>query len=281
LTSCITEVISSTAQPIIHSCLQSILFPSLPPFHQPPIILPVASHLITGFLLSPLDLIRTRLIVQAFSPRYRTYTGPLDALSKILRDEGGLRGVYLHPHLMIPTIIDNTLRPLVSLALPSILASRLGFPVSEEMNPVAWGFVELGASFLGLLITLPFETIRRRLQVQVRGTTKPLKTCVETRPAPYNGIIDTAWHILTEERSDLPIRRRRKRSQTAQDKDREDAGRDADTEEEDAKDVGWRRNTGIGQLYRGMGMRLGASGIVFILALFSGREDNDGGWAEL
>ena len=40
--------------------LQSLFFPLMSPFHQPPIILPVASHLITGFLSSQLDLIRTR-----------------------------------------------------------------------------------------------------------------------------------------------------------------------------------------------------------------------------
>ena len=279
LTSCITEVLSLTVQPLIHNFLQSLFLPSLSPFHQPPIILPIASHLITGFLLSPLDLIRTRLIVQPLSSRHRVYSGPLDALSQILRDEGGLRGIYLHPHLLIPTIIDNTLRPLVSLALPSILASRLGIQISEEVNPVAWGFVELGASFLGLIVTLPFETIRRRLQVQVRGTAKPIRGCVELRPAPYNGIVDTAWHILTEERSDLPIRKRRESLSSQKGKQRADGAQDA--EEKESDEGSWFRNTGIGQLYRGMGMRLGASAIVFVLALFSGGDESDGGWAEL
>lgn len=251
------------------------------PFHQPPILLPVASHLITGFLLSPLDLIRTRLIVQSFTPRHRTYSGPLDALSQILRDEGGLKGIYLHPHLLLPTLIDNTLRPVVSLALPGALAAYLGAQISEEVNPIAWGLAELGGSCIGLLVTLPFETIRRRLQVQVRGTAKPVKGCVELRPAPYNGIVDTFWHILTEERSDLPIVRQRKRrgSQTSlKGKERAEAESEAQDGEENE---GWFRNTGIGQLYRGLGMRLGASAIVFLLALLSGGEEGDGGWAEI
>jgi len=243
------------------------------PFHQPPIVLPIASHLITGFLLSPLDLIRTRLIVQSFTPRYRTYSGPINALSQILRNEGGLQGIYFHPHLLLPTLIDNTLRPAVSLALPGLLAAYLGAQISEESNPIAWGFAELCGSCIGLLVTLPFETIRRRLQVQVRGTAKPIKGCVELRPAPYNGIVDTFWHILTEERSDLPIPRRRKRR---------GSHTDSGPEEEDTNEEGgWFRNSGIGQLYRGLGMRLGASAIVFLLALLSGGEEGDGGWAEL
>ncbi|KAG6910550.1 hypothetical protein DXG01_009500 [Tephrocybe rancida] len=231
-----------------------------------------------GFILSPLDLIRTRLIVQSFTSRHRTYTGPLDAFSQILRDEGGLKGIYFHPHLFLPAIIDNALRPIISLAFPAMLAGRIGIQISEETNPWAWGFMELGGSCLGLLISLPFETIRRRLQVQVRGTAKPLKGCVELRPAPYNGIVDAFWHILTEERSDLPIKRTRKRrGSQASLKGKEHA---ESSDDEDAGEGGWFRHTGIGQLYRGLGMRLGASVIVFCLAFFS-VEEGDGGWAEI
>jgi len=270
LTSCINDALSATLQPIIHNLLQAILLPTASPFHQPPIYLPVASHLITGFLLSPLDLIRTRLIIQAFMPRYRTYTGPIDALSQILQHEGGLKGIYLHPHLLIPTLIDNTLRPLISLALPGLFASYLGPHIAEDTTPIAWSFAELMGSCAGLLLTLPFETVRRRLQVQVRGNAKPVKACVEMRPAPYNGVVDTMWHILTEERSDLPVSRRKRRPSTK--------GKEKETA--DVDESGWYRNTGVGQLYRGLSMRLGASGIVFLLAVLSPIE-GDGGWAEL
>ncbi|KAF8624816.1 hypothetical protein AX15_005703 [Amanita polypyramis BW_CC] len=271
LTSCVTEVISSTIQPIFHNILQSIFFSSLPPFHQPPIFLPVASHLLTGFLLSPLDLVRTRLMVQSYNKRYRTYSGPLDTLSKILRDEGGFKGIYLHPHLLIPTLIDNTLRPLASLALPGILASLVGANINEEANPIAWGLAELGGSCLGLLITLPFETVRRRLQVQVRGTARPIKGCIELRPTPYNGIVDALWHILIEERSDLPIGPKRQGH-----KDGEEPSDQVEDEYES-----WLKNTGIGQLYRGFGMRLGASVIVFLLTVLTGGQERDSGWAEI
>ena len=235
------------------------------PFQQPPIILPVASHLITGFLLSPLDLIRTRLIVQSFTARYQTYSGPLNAFGQILRDEGGLWGMYFHSQLLIPTLLDNALRPIVSLVLPGMLARYLGWGHITDETQMGWGIAELGASCIGLLATLPIETIRRRLQVQPRGNGKAVKGCVELRPAPYNGVVDTFWHILTEERSDLPIRQRRK-------------------EKEREGEVGesWLRNTGIGQLYRGLGMRLAASALVFGLALIGTfREERDEGWAEI
>ncbi|KAF8641164.1 hypothetical protein AX17_000799 [Amanita inopinata Kibby_2008] len=276
LTSCITEVLSSTIQPLFHTLLQSLFFPSLPPFHQPPMLLPVASHLLTGFLLSPLDLVRTRLIVQSFNHRYRTYSGPLDTLSKIFHHEGGLKGVYLHPHLLLPTLIDSTLRPIVSLAFPGILASYIGANITEDSNPLAWGAVELAGSCFGLLITLPLETIRRRLQMQVRGTAKPIKGSVELRPTPYNGIVDAFWHIVTEERSDLPIVPKRRQQEESQDGKSKDSQASADEEYES-----WTKNTGIGQLYRGLGMRLGASVIVFLLAVLSGGQESDSGWAEI
>ncbi|KDQ54886.1 hypothetical protein JAAARDRAFT_37998 [Jaapia argillacea MUCL 33604] len=283
LTSCVMDVLSTSVQPIMLSVLQAIFAPTLSPFQHPPLFLPVASHVLTGLLLSPLDLIRTRLIIQSAIPRYQTYSGPYDALSQILRYEGGLKGIYLHPHLLIPTLIDNTLRPLISLALPGIVASYMTPNITEETHPIAWSFAELVGSCAGLVITLPFETIRRRLQAQVRGSAKPVKACVEIRPQPYNGVVDALWHILTEERSDLPLKRRRRRerrgSKSGKDKEKE-AGAESD---EDSGDEGgsWLKNTGLGQLYRGFGMRLGASAIIFLLGVVSGGEEKDAGWAEL
>jgi len=94
------------------------------------------------------------------------------------------------------------------------------------------------------------------------------------RPAPYNGVVDTLWHILTEERSDLPLGTKTKRLR------RGSKGKQQG-EEEKKKTESWFRNTGVGQLYRGLGMRLGASAIVFLLAIVSGGEEKETGWAEL
>jgi fusion and transport protein UGO1 len=263
LTSCINDVLSSTLQPIIQNILQSMFTPS--PSKSSSILLPVASHLLTGLILSPLDLVRTRLIVQSFLPKYRTYAGPLDALSQILREEGGLKGVYLHPHLLIPTILDTGLRPLVALTLPPYIAtSILGLHGNIDSSPFSWAFAELVGTCAGLIIVMPFETIRRRLQVQARGIAKPIKSCVESRPLPYNGVVDAFWHIITEERSNLPDRWKGK-------------GKEKDFVVKES----WWRSMGIEQLYRGFGMRLGASSLVFLLGIANGGFDTDSGWAEL
>lgn len=281
-----TEIASAGLQPAVHTLLESLLLPVLPslssplsPFGPPPLIVSVASQVVTGFVLSPLDLVRTRLIVQSAVPRYRTYSGPIDALKQILEHEGGLSGVYFHPHLLIPTVIDCTLRSLVPFTVPALMASYLS--ISAEANPLLWTCTELLGSCVGLLVTLPFETVRRRLQVQVRGTARPLKACVEIRPAPYNGMVDAFWHILTEERSDLPLKHRRHRRRSVNAKGKATEGVQSSEGHHDGEPESWLKNTGIGQLYRGLGMRLGASVIVFVLAMISGRDEPDAGWAEL
>lgn len=273
LTSCIHDVAFAKLQPLVDSVLHSLLLSSQGGFYRPSPLLPVASHVMTGFLLSPLDLVRTRLIAQSSMPRYKTYTGPFHALSDIVVNEGGMRGIYLHPHLLIPTILETGLRSFMHVALPAVIAPRLwlGPYVAADTHPVAWAFAEVLAGCASLLVTLPVETVRRRLQIQTRGTANPLRTCVETRPVPYNGIVDALWHILTEERSDLPIKRPRRKRTVEQEKRRE----------EEAEGQSWLRRTGVGQLYRGLGMRLTASVIVFLLAVVGGGEDVEGGWAEL
>jgi len=263
LTSCVTNFLSSSIQPVVHNFLLSTFSPSITSSVQT-LFIPLTSHLFTGLLLSPLDLVRTRLIAQSSLPRHRTYTGPLDALSRLLQQEGGLRGLYLHPHLLIPAALDNAARPLVILVLPTLLAGHLG--INEDSHPLVWTVAEFAAGCLGALITIPIETVRRRLQVQTRGTGN-FKACVETRPRPYHGVVDTMWRILTEERSDPPKPARKTRGKG---KEREDH----------TEDEGWLQSNGIGQLYRGLGMSIGATAVVTILAMFSGQE-TEGGWAEL
>jgi len=193
LTSCVSGVLSSTLQPIVQNILQPTFTP--PPSKSFSVLLPVASHLLTGLIFSPLNLVRTRLIVQSFLPKYRPYFGPLDALSQILRDKGGLKSVHLHPHLLIPAVLDTGLRPLVSLILPPYIAtSVLGLlrqPTQGDWNQCSH---ELVGTCAGFIIVVPFETTRRRPQVQARGIAKPIKICASSRPLPYNGVVGTLMH---------------------------------------------------------------------------------------
>ena len=241
----------ATIQPFIHNSLEPIS-------PRDSIIVPVAAHLVTGILLSPLDLLRTRQVIQ---PRTNA-ASPFTLFRQILREEGGLKNVYLHPRLLIPTILDNTVRPIITLSLPSFIYRNLG--LREDLNPVAYPIFEFIGTSMGYLITLPIETIRRRLQAQT-GNGEPVKSCVELRPRPYTGAFNATWKILSEERSQPAARKKPKSS-----KDQ------AHTEDSD----GLISRTGIGQLYRGLGMSLSAGALVLVLALIAGGEE-EVGWTEL
>ncbi len=245
LTACVTDAISAAIQPILHNFLL-ILNPA-PSYRWSMLLVPVASHLFTGLLLSPLDLVRTRLIAQSALIPSRTYTGPVDALSQILRDEGGIKGVYLHPHLLIPAVMDNTLRPFIALSLPVLLGSRFG--IESETHFFAWSIVEFVAGCIGLLVTLPVETVRRRLQIQPRGKAKPIKCCVHTNKKPYSGVINALWRVISEEKSQSLYTQ----STSKHDKQR--------------KQEVWPFNTGVAQLYRGLGMGIGAGSVVMVLSI--------------
>ena len=255
LTSCINEALSSNLQPLVLNALR--------PFNPPGSLLaPVLSHMATGFILSPLDLLRTRQIVH---PRATRPSG-FAHFAQIIREEGGLKAVYLDSRFLFPTLLDHSVRPLIALALPGLIQRHLGLRDAAS-NPLTFPLAEFAGACAGLLVTLPIETIRRRLQVQSRSG--KVETCVRVRPRPYVGVVDALWRILSEERS-APHRRRR-RSKVK--------GRLRETEFIPEEEEGWLASTGLGQLFRGFGMGVGALVLVLAIALTTGGENE--GWAEL
>ena len=256
LTSCVNEALSSTLQPLILNALR--------PFNPPGSLLaPVVSHMATGFILSPLDLLRTRQIVH---PRTTSPSAPAH-LAQIIREEGGLKAVYLDSRFLFPTLLDHSVRPLIALALPGLIQRHLGLRDAAS-NPLTFPLAEFAGACAGLLVTLPIETVRRRLQVQPRAGAA-CAACVRVRPWPYVGVLDALWRILSEERSAPPRRRRRAKGK----------GRVREAEFVTREEEGFLTSTGLGQLFRGFGMGVGALALVFVIALMTGGEDE--GWAEL
>jgi len=255
LTSCVNEALSSTLQPLI----LNVLRPLNPPGS---LLAPVLSHMATGFILSPLDLLRTRQIVH---PR-ATCPSVFTQFAQIIREEGGLKAVYCDSRFLFPTLLDHSVRPLIALALPGLIQRHLGLRDAAS-NPLTFPLVEFAGACAGLLITLPIETLRRRLQVQSRSG--KVEACVRVRPWPYVGVVDALWRILSEERSAPPRRRRRTKGKS----------RLRETEFTPEEEEGFLTSTGLGQLFRGFGMGVGALALVLVIALTTGGEDE--GWAEL
>lgn len=340
LTSFILEVTSSTIHPIVSSII-SLFAPTalspLPlayaPYPYKTLGLLLSSHLITGILVSPLDLIRTRLIAQSTLPAHRKYSGPYDAMQKTLREEGGWKTAYLHPNLLIPTILDFTLRPLLSLGAPLLIEHTLR--LEPNTHPISYAIAELAISTASLCITLPIETVRRRLQLQIRkpsgsteaegstssarkitsvtlqqqqqSTSAPshggitlttgnvgvrgLRTCVETRPIAYVGVVEAIYRIVTEET--VPTHVASSKSDQASTSTTDSAGATAsDTGSTGghnamaqsgiiAAKTGHSSLGGLRSLYRGFGMAFSANLVVFMLTLVSGERAGPAGWAEI
>ncbi|KAF8344071.1 mitochondrial carrier domain-containing protein [Cantharellus anzutake] len=292
LTSTLIDAMTPTIQTGIQELLlstfvssQSIPIYPLPAFQTPGshLTIAVASHALTGFILSPLDLVRTRLIVQSSHPSHRTYSGPIDAFKRITKNEGGFYALYMHPNLLIPTILDTTIRPLLSLAAPLVIHRFFG--IAEDTHPTTYAVLHLLFSSASLLITLPIETVRRRLQVQSRNSARPLRACVETRPTPYVGVVDAWWRILSEERSTVTYAglRQRKRRQSFKGKEKAADVSSFDKDDEDllAQEESRFGASGLAQLYRGFTMGLSANAVFFLMSSVGIETDPSSGWTEL
>ncbi|KAI8888391.1 mitochondrial carrier [Backusella circina FSU 941] len=231
----------------------------------------VISHVVVGVLLSPLEIIRTRLVVQSSSPLCSKYNGPFHALRTMLSEEGGLRGVYLSKNLL-PTLFYHTITPLLSCSTPLIINRVLG--ISAADSPILYGAAELALSTLGLIVTLPLETIRKRLHCQVPGGN--FKTAVAIRPVPYRGVLDALYKIMKEEgtknkrndKSKLKRKQRQNMFSSDSESDHDDLF-PARRQEEKAVTSAW----GIRGLYRGFGMQLAANIMVFVFHTMNGIED--------
>ena len=209
------NLLSNLLQPQLHSSLL-FLSPSpsptdlqIPltalPHPTLPLGLQIAAHLLTHLILSPLELIRTRLIVLPAS--HPTSPGALSLLRQTLAEEGGVSSLYFHPNILIPALLEHTVRPLLTLSIPLLLERQLG--ISPQVSPITYSLCDLSLGLGSLLVLLPIETVRRRLQLQSRaygGGGKRVKSVVGLREKDYVGVVEAIWRIVTEE-TGVPRRR--------------------------------------------------------------------------
>jgi len=226
------SISSNLIQPHVHSLLLTFA-PDAPSYDIPLTALPnptialglqVASHLFTHLILSPMEVIRTRLIAMPMS--HASTPSSVSLFRRMVEEEGGFSGMYFNSNLLIPSIFEHTVRPLLTLSIPLLLERQLGY--SPEMSPITYSLCDLSLGLGSLLILLPIETVRKRLQIQARGNGKRGKSIVRTRDRDYVGVVEAIWRIVTEETG---VRRKRVM---------------------DEKDEGG-LFAGIRQLYRGVG----------------------------
>ncbi|KAJ2450163.1 hypothetical protein EV183_004477 [Coemansia sp. RSA 2336] len=169
----------------------------------------VASNIVVGWLLSPLELVRTRLVVQSASPLHRKYNGPLHALRLISREEGGLRSIYFSPYHLIPTLMRHSLYA----GFRDLGSTCIEFAgIDPYDRPAAFASAGLVWKTLALLVMLPIDTARARLQAQPRyarrssqgkGDFREFRPCVAVSSVPYTGMANCMWRIIAEEGASL------------------------------------------------------------------------------
>lgn len=236
----------------------------------------LASHLVVGVLLSPLEIVRTRLVVQSASPLCSKYNGPIHALRTMFTEEGGIRGVYLSKNLL-PTLFYHLITPLISCSTPLLIARLLR--ISAADSPILYGAAELTLSTLGLLILLPLETIRKRLHCQVPGE---FKSTVAIRPQPYRGVLDALYKIMKEEGTRLKrstktdgSNNKKKNKHWMEDHSSSDSDADLFPQHQANKTKTVTSAWGIRGLYRGFSMQLATNVMLFVFQTVNGLDGRE------
>lgn len=174
----------------------------------------IVSHALTGAVLSPLELVRTRLIAQSTQSHKRRYFGPLHALYAIANEERpsnastAISTLY-SVQLLLPSILIHSIGPSLRFVLNRFIQDELG--LDATFNPLLFRLATLGVLAIQSLVQTPLEMARKRLQLQridalrkpVDSTDgyrqKPFETCVETQPEAYTGITHCIWSIMQRE----------------------------------------------------------------------------------
>ncbi|KAJ1644412.1 hypothetical protein LPJ64_003903 [Coemansia asiatica] len=255
----------------------------------------VVSNAIVGWLLSPLELVRTRLMIQSASPIHRKYRGTFHALRTVSREEGGLTSLYFNTHHLVPTLIKHTLDPIFrdmgSFFLDHVAGiDPYDYPTTFALGGLVWKTVSA-------LVMLPIDTIRSRLQAQTRysikvssnakklaGTKsepepeikslgakkteqfKEFRTCVPLSSVPYTGMANCAWRIVTEEGETLKQMKKRRAATLL-------AAMDGDSDR--AKQLSNVGRYGLRGLYPGITLQLAANVAIFGLSFITTEDVDD------
>lgn len=138
---------------------------------------------ITGLLLAPLDLVRTRLIVTPLS------TPPRGLVQNLRR----LPSLVAPSNMWLPTALYHSIPNVFSAATPLFLRRQMR--ITPELTPGLWSLAAFTMSLTELFIRLPLETVVRRAQVSTITKAEPEVPLV-IEPAPYSGVWATVYSIM-------------------------------------------------------------------------------------
>ncbi|CAN6633984.1 mitochondrial fusion and transport protein Ugo1p [Trichomonascus vanleenenianus] len=142
----------------------------------------VTANIVTAVVLSPLDMIRTRMTVTTFDSKYarsvRTSLWQLESFNTPML-------------VLIPTVLHSGLTSLVSKATPYLLYTRFG--IDSFKSPSLYNIFTLFSSLFELGLKLPFETMMRRAHIASMHL-DPNSLII--RPKEYPGVLGTFWNVI-------------------------------------------------------------------------------------
>lgn len=142
----------------------------------------IVASAITALLLSPLDVIRTKLILTPSTSKPRNLVPSLRALPS-----------YFVPiQLILPTTLHAVVPSLISLTTPYFLKTKLH--LDPLVSPFSFNFFSFVSSTVEMCVRMPLETVLRRAQI---AESKPERTIVPV--GRYAGVVGTAWVLMKEE----------------------------------------------------------------------------------
>ncbi|KAK4544241.1 hypothetical protein LTR36_004451 [Oleoguttula mirabilis] len=145
------------------------------------------SSCLAGLLLSPLDVVRTRLVVTPTSHPPRGLVQNLRRLPSFLAPSS----------LWLPTALAHTLPQVFSAAMPLLLRRQL--KMTPESTPGLWSLAAFATCLTDLFIRLPLETVERRAQIAALKDAEPLMPMVVGPALPFRGVAGTVYSILYTE----------------------------------------------------------------------------------
>lgn len=151
------------------------------------ILVSTAGCALTAALLTPLAIIRARLIATSmnFSDRPRSLRWSLmDAVRK---------GQLLAPiSAVFPTTLAASCYHLVKTSAPLIMWRTAG--LSQFSSPKLHQLGQLVAKLLGLVVKMPLETLANRAQLRA---SHPSPRSLIIKPVQYTGFLPSLWSVVT------------------------------------------------------------------------------------
>lgn len=141
---------------------------------------------ITGVILAPLDMVRTRLIVTPMSAPPRGLVQNLRRLPSLVAPSD----------LWTPTALFHSIPNMFSAAAPLFLRRQMR--ITPEQTPGMWSLATFLTSLTELFVRLPLETVVRRAQLSSIIKTQPEAPLI-VDPAPYAGVWATVYGIMYTE----------------------------------------------------------------------------------